>query len=162
MSIYATHEQNLQKARELLSKAKESNNNADAWALVDFLYDQMVLDTEEENNMNKNAQKMRVRDLIAMDIDIDVYDNVVEGIGIAFCGPVKLSNEGMVKFDQVMDYEITIYRLSDGCDVCIITTDDEEPEVPYTNKLRLAEEFFFACAGYCDSDNFDVWFVDED
>lgn len=49
MSIQTTHEQDLQKARELLHKAKESNNPADAWALVDFLHDQMVLEDKEEN-----------------------------------------------------------------------------------------------------------------
>ena len=44
-----THEQDLQKARELLRKAKESNDSIDTWALVDFLYDQMVLETKEDN-----------------------------------------------------------------------------------------------------------------
>lgn len=43
------HEQDLCVARELLRKAKESGNPADAWALVDFLHDQMVLESKEEN-----------------------------------------------------------------------------------------------------------------
>ena len=43
-----SNEQNLQKARELLRKAKESADHADAWALVDFLWDQMVLEDKEE------------------------------------------------------------------------------------------------------------------
>lgn len=44
-----THEQDLQVARELLRKARESADPADAWALVDFLHDQMVLESKEEN-----------------------------------------------------------------------------------------------------------------
>lgn len=36
---------NLNVAIELLSRAKESNESADAWALVDFLHDQCILET---------------------------------------------------------------------------------------------------------------------
>lgn len=43
------NKQDLQTARELLRKAKESNESADAWALVDFLWDQMVLENKEDN-----------------------------------------------------------------------------------------------------------------
>lgn len=43
------NEQNLLVARELLRKAKESADQADAWALVDFLWDQMVLENKKEN-----------------------------------------------------------------------------------------------------------------
>ena len=43
MSIYTTHEQDLQVARELLLKARESGDPADAWKLIDFLHDQCVL-----------------------------------------------------------------------------------------------------------------------
>lgn len=42
-----TYEQDLQKARELLQKALESNDADDAWALVDFLHNQMVLESKE-------------------------------------------------------------------------------------------------------------------
>ena len=50
MGINTTREQDLQKANELLQKALESNDSADAWALVNFLRDQMVL---ELGNMHK-------------------------------------------------------------------------------------------------------------
>ena len=44
MSIYTTHKQDVQTARYLLLKAKGSGNPTDAWRLVDFLYDQCILD----------------------------------------------------------------------------------------------------------------------
>lgn len=50
MGINTTYEQDLAKARELLQIALESNDADDAWALVDFLRDQKVL---ELCNMHK-------------------------------------------------------------------------------------------------------------
>ena len=44
-----TREQNLQTARELLYKAKRSADPTDAWVLIDFLWDQMVLEDKRED-----------------------------------------------------------------------------------------------------------------
>lgn len=104
---------------------------------------------------------MKVRDLIAMEIDIDCYDNVVEGIGIAFCGPVKLTEDGEKEFADVMDYECEI--LQDpfiGYDVCIIITDDH-PYIGHNEKLKRANKFFKSVAGYCTEAESNKWFIYE-
>ena len=42
--------------------------------------------------------KMTVREFIKRDDDIDVYDDVCEELGIAFCGPLELTPEGEKQF----------------------------------------------------------------
>ena len=100
---------------------------------------------------------MKVKELIAKEIDIDCYDNVCESIGIAYCGPMALTEEGQKKFAEVIEYECEILRDPMGYDVCIIKVDDD-PNVPWKDKLLRAKEFFLSIAGYCDSDQFDRWF----
>ena len=36
---------------------------------------------------------MKIKDLLEMEIDVDVYDNVCEELAIAFCGATKLTEE---------------------------------------------------------------------
>lgn len=98
---------------------------------------------------------MKVKDLIEQEIDIDVYDDVCEELGIAFCGPLYLTEQGKEKFADVLDYEIQI-----GNECAIVCIDDAEDKV-WKNRLKLAKEFFYAAAGYCDDDDWNVWFSDE-
>ena len=51
---------------------------------------------------------MTVRELMAMDVDIDVYDDYDESLGIAYCGPMALTDEGEKEFGRVMDLEVTV------------------------------------------------------
>lgn len=46
---------------------------------------------------------MKVKDLITQEIDIDVYDDVCEELGIAFCGPVELTDDGAHEFADVLE-----------------------------------------------------------
>lgn len=96
---------------------------------------------------------MKIRDFIKMDIDIDVYDNVCDGIGIAYCGPMSLTEEGEKQFAEVMDYGIEIQD-----DVAIVDTDHDD----WKHRLKKAKEFFYSIAGYCDADLYDKWFVEVD
>lgn len=96
---------------------------------------------------------MKIRDFIKMDIDIDVYDNVCDGIGIAYCGPMSLTEEGEKQFAEVMDYDIEIQD-----DVAIVDIDRDN----WRHMLRKAKDFFYSVAGYCDADLFDKWFVEVD
>lgn len=101
---------------------------------------------------------MKVKDLIAMDIDIDCYDNVCEEMGIAYCGPYELTDEGQEKFGEVMEYECEILHDPMGYDVCIITVDDD-PNIPWRDKLYKVKEFFYSIAGYCADTDFNKWFI---
>lgn len=98
---------------------------------------------------------MKVRDLLSMDVDIDVYDDVCEALAIAFCGPQELTPEGEAQFSEVMDYDVEIYG-----DHAVVCVDDDDPRV-WQRKLRNAKGFFEAAAGYCDADEYDEWFKED-
>lgn len=97
---------------------------------------------------------VKVRDFLKNEIDIDVYDDVTEELGIAFCGPMELTDEGAEKFAEVLDYDIRFARdLS-----CAIVHVDDDNEKVWKRKLKKASELFYSLAGYCDADDYDRWF----
>jgi len=103
---------------------------------------------------------MKVRDLIQMEIDIDVYDNVGDGFEIAFCGPLKLTADGEKKFADVLDYDVEIQNWMDGA-VAVVDVDDEDYDV-MERKLEEARSFFYSAAGYCSEENYKLWFDEEE
>lgn len=101
---------------------------------------------------------MKVRDLLAQEIDIDVYDDVCDELAIAFCGPVALTQEGEKHFAEALEYTVTLHN--DGAyTVAIVHVDDEEGV--WQKKLRKAKELFYAAAGYCPISDFKKWFKEE-
>lgn len=96
---------------------------------------------------------MTVRDLLKMEIDVDVYDSICDEIAIAFCGPVKLTEEGETHFSKVLDYPVEFNR--DCSEVCVIL---DETEGVWQKQLRKAKDFFWSLAGYCAVDDYDRWF----
>lgn len=95
--------------------------------------------------------RMTVRELIAQEIDVDVYDDVCEEISIAFTGPMKLTKEGRKHFAPVLDFKVSLDRDEDIATV-LIETDDWE------KRLAQAKEFFVAAAGLCSEENYEKWF----
>ena len=85
--------------------------------------------------------------------DVDVYDDVCEELGIAFCGEIKLTNEGAEHFKEVLQYNI---KVDEDCGVAIVNVDAEEGV--WQRKLRNAKSFFYAAAGYCADDDWNKWF----
>lgn len=103
---------------------------------------------------------MTVRELLQMEIDIDVYDDVCEELGIAFCGPMELTEKGKEKFAEVLDYELTLVPHSyGGFPAYIVHVDDPDDRV-WEDRLAKAKEFFEAAAGYCSVEDFEKWFND--
>ena len=98
---------------------------------------------------------MTVKDLIKMDIDIDVCDDVCESLYIAFCGKLKLTKKGKRKFEKVLSLPVTIRD-----DIAIIHVDDNDEKV-WKNNLKEAKEFFYAAAGYCLDRDYVAWFKEE-
>ena len=98
--------------------------------------------------------KMKVRDFIKMDVDIDVYDDVCEELAIAFCGPAELTDAGKEHFADVLDYEVVIYE-----DVCeaVVCVDDGTLK-GWKKRLRKANEFFYSIAGFCSETDYERWF----
>lgn len=98
---------------------------------------------------------MKVRNLIEQSIDIDVYDDVCEELGIAFCGPLKLTEEGVKEFSEALDYEVEL-----NSNYAIVSVD--APEGEWQKRLKKAKKFFYAAAGYCDADDYNRWFKEEE
>lgn len=101
---------------------------------------------------------MTIRDLIAMEIDIDVYDDVCEELGIAFCGPAVLTEEGRKEFADIMDYHVTFNR---DCSTAVVHVDDPDDAV-WKHRLYRAKLFFDSAAGYCPVDEYERWFADDE
>lgn len=106
---------------------------------------------------NIGGLTMKVKDLIEQEIDVDVYDDVCDEIGIAFCGPIGLTEQGKEKFAEVMEYEIKLHTVN-GYDEAQVKIDDKDEKI-WKRRLRKAKEFFWAAAGYCAADDYDKWFV---
>ena len=103
---------------------------------------------------------MTIRDLLQQEMDIDVYDDVCEELGIAFCGPQLLTEEGEKEFADIMDYPVKINPHSYGGFPAAIVLIDDPDEAVWTERLEKAKRFFESAAGYCPCDDYDRWFKD--
>lgn len=97
---------------------------------------------------------MKVKEFITNEWDLDVYDNVYDEIGIAFCGPLELTKGGEKKFAEVLEYEIEP-ELKYHCAFLDIDYDD------WKDRLKKAKEFFYSAAGYCDDGDYQKWFKED-
>lgn len=98
---------------------------------------------------------MTIRDLLAMNIDIDVYDADTDGIGIAYCGPTGLTAAGAEYFKDVLDYEVEFVDGTYAGDIAVVHIPDN---VDYDEMLEKTEELFGSLAGYCSVNDWDNWF----
>ena len=96
---------------------------------------------------------MKVKDLLEMEIDVDVVDNVCEELNIGFCGPVELTDEGKQKFADVLEFDISLD------DDCVNVDVDDYDEAVFERKLAAAQRFFLNCAGWCSEEDWNKWFV---
>ena len=106
-------------------------------------------------------EETTVRNFIKLDADIDIYDNVCEELGIAFCGPMGLTEEGEREFAEILDLNVDIYTSGDGYKTAVLRIDDESSKV-WKRRLRIAKEFFEGMAGYCCEQDYEKWFIEID
>lgn len=99
---------------------------------------------------------MKVKDLIEQEICIDVCDDVVEELYIAFDGPQPLTEEGAAHFEEVLAYTVVLH--DNGYDTMGIVNVDDGTENGWKRRLRKAKEFFEAAAGYCADSDYHKWF----
>lgn len=104
---------------------------------------------------------MTVRDLLKFEMDIDVYDDVCEELGIAFCGPQLLTEEGEKEFADVLDYPVTINPCSYGGLPCAIVGIDDPDDAVWEDRLEKAKRFFESMAGLCAYRDWEKWFKEE-
>ena len=101
---------------------------------------------------------MTVREFISEPVDIDVYDNVCEELGIAFCGPLTLTGAGEEKFSDVLEYRVILENAGSACMTALVDVDG--PDGVWQKRLRRAKEFFEAAAGYCTEAEYKTWFME--
>ena len=102
---------------------------------------------------------MKVRDLLKMDIDIDVYDNVTEELAVAFCGPMELTEAGLRRFADVLEYPVTLTN-SGSYIYATVDVDDPEDEDIWERKLEAAKGLFEGMAGLGSATDYELWFKD--
>lgn len=110
---------------------------------------------------------MKVKDLFDVEItfNVDVYENIADLIGIAFCGEVQLTPEGKKHFSKALQFPIK--RIDK--DMLVIDTEkyyndkkidlskyDFEDKIP--SGVQNLIDLFWAVAGYCSTSEYDMWF----
>lgn len=103
--------------------------------------------------------KMTVRDFIAQDIEIDIYDDVTDEIGVCFTGPMELTAEGEEHFKELLDLDVEIKDAPGWGDNAYVLIDGDDGDA-WEDRLEIAKEFFYAAAGYCTDDEYHLWFRD--
>lgn len=104
---------------------------------------------------NMAIKKMKVKEFIKMDVDVDVYDNITEELAIAFCGAVELTEDGKFYFEIALNLDV---ELDEENGIAIVDVDDEFFEDLWKFKLEKAEEFFYSAAGYCTEEKYNQYF----
>ena len=102
---------------------------------------------------------MKVKDILEQEICIDVYDNVCEELGIAFDGPMELTEVGREKFAEVLEYDVQLHY--NGADTVAIVDVDDKDDDEFERKLAAAKELFESMAGFCTVDEWKLWFKEE-
>lgn len=109
------------------------------------------------------TKTIKVKDLLEMDVDVDVYDNITEELAIAFCGAVELTDEGKSHFEVILNREV---ELDEESGVAIVDCHDEffpnERGVTGLTTdefyLEQAKELFYSAAGYCTEEKYNRYF----
>jgi len=109
-----------------------------------------ILSKLRENN------NMKIRDLIALDIDIDIYNDVTDEVAPAFCGAMYITDDGIAEFADILDISGTLDKENQSFTVLV----DRFPD--WENRWNSVKNFFTCAAGYCDSEKWDKWFGDDE
>lgn len=94
---------------------------------------------------------MTIKQFLAQNIDIDVYDDTVEELGVAFVGPQVLTPTGVEHFKPIFDLVVDVFN---NC--AIIHLSDEGWE----GELDLCKELFLGSAGFIPNSLYDKWFAE--
>ena len=101
---------------------------------------------------------MKIKELLGMNIDVDVCDNVCEELSIAFIGPVYLTEAGKQKFADVLEFDVH-FGEDEESDIVTVDVDDKD-EAVFERKLASAKKLFDSAAGWCTMDEWNEWFID--
>ena len=97
---------------------------------------------------------MKIKDLLSLEIDIDIANTVTDDLWPAFCGPLALTSEGAKEFADVLELNIT--EIDTKSAVAVIQVD--APGELWKHNFIRAHKFFRAAAGYCAESEYSKWF----
>ena len=100
---------------------------------------------------------MKIKDLLSMEIDIDIANTVTDDLWPAFCGPLALTPEGAKEFADVLELNITAIDAENA--VAVIQVD--APGELWKHNFIRARKFFCAAAGYCAAAEYEKWFKED-
>lgn len=96
---------------------------------------------------------IKFRDFIGTDVDIDTYNDITDEDGMAFVGPVALTEAGEKEFGCLLDLNV---RVSTG-NVAVVEM-PTGPESQTYKCLRAFGSFLRCAAGYCPQSTYDRFF----
>ena len=101
-------------------------------------------------------KRVTIEELLKMELDIDVYDDYTEELGIAFCGPAELTEEGRKYFEPVLKLNVAmVMDDTEFSDYGIVEINElDNPE----EALDMLCELFNGLAGYCSETLYNKWF----
>lgn len=99
---------------------------------------------------------MTIRDLLRMEIDVDVVDDYSDDLCIAFCGALNLTDWGERKFAAVLDLPVEF--CDDETVACVMIDDRDDCERLERKLIKLFE----SAAGYCSAEEWDELFYTVD
>ena len=159
----------LQLDESWIDDEKENSDFNSIVGMKEYMPTDMKWETVSAERMMR-LKDLKVLHLLMLNEDVDVYDDVCEELGIAFCNPFDddkvhmwseyLTEEGMEKFGEVLFYPAHIVKQIINGDAFynfIVEIDDEDDKV-WKKRLRKAKEFFESAAGYCSCEDYDEWF----
>lgn len=101
---------------------------------------------------------MTIRDLLKMEVCIDVIDDYSDDLWIAFDGAMNLTSLGERKFAAILDLPVELRDGWGGTVACVLLNDRPDCE----RLERKCIRFFEAAAGYCSAEDWDEWFYTDD
>lgn len=78
----------------------------------------------------------------------DVYDDYADDFGVAYCGSIRLTKEGLNKFKDVLDLKVDIAK-----EFVIV-------KVKNLHQHQLVKQLFEGMAGFVDEEEYDKLFYD--
>ena len=97
---------------------------------------------------------IKVKELMGMEIDIDICDDYDNSLFIAFCGAMRIKPEGKKEWADVLKYDIELDSTYPVATLRVSVDSEKETE----RRLSRAKKFFYSLAGYCADKDFEKWF----
>ena len=114
-----------------------------------------------KSGLEMGTQQAYLRDLLPLEIDIDVYNDVIDDTGIALCGPTKLTDKGEQEFKEALDLPVEILDPDTPYQRVMVMIDDPD-EAVWKRRRRILRKFLWSAAGYVDEKLFNEWFEEEE